>query len=382
MASRNGTAPARSLAVLHPVFLLTGVLHAIGGPLLPSLASNLKLNDNQSGLIFLFYFGGTSIGALLCVGKYAQLMAIGFSLVAICCCAIAWVTWPLQLVVFAAMGVGVGLPMSAVTLFAGRAFPERLNPVLVLLNFTWSAGALIAPLFAARVLLDHTFRAAYAMLAGASIAAALMCLVWLRDPPEKQSTPSESIRGSTLRAVALFAIAAFLQVGVENTAASWLATYTLRTSQSGPALAAIFSGLYWTGFLASRALSSLILLRVKAFDFLRVVLPGAFVAALLIYAASSHSLRGVVMFLLGATCAPIYPLIVAGSLHRVPQIAATRWVLAAAGVGGSILPWLTGWISVQSGSIRTAMLTLPAGLLALLVLLPILLQEKSSAPKA
>ena len=51
---------------LHPVFALTGVLHSIGGPLLPSLAATFHLTDSQSGFLFLAYFAGTSLGALLC----------------------------------------------------------------------------------------------------------------------------------------------------------------------------------------------------------------------------------------------------------------------------------------------------------------------------
>ena len=65
--------------MLHPVFALTGVLHVVGGAVLPSLAARLHLSDSASGLLFLLYFAGTSIGALLCRGSYARLMTIGFA---------------------------------------------------------------------------------------------------------------------------------------------------------------------------------------------------------------------------------------------------------------------------------------------------------------
>jgi fucose permease len=51
--------------VLHLVFGLTGVLHVVGGALLPALAVSASLRDNQSGLLFLCYFVGSAIGALL-----------------------------------------------------------------------------------------------------------------------------------------------------------------------------------------------------------------------------------------------------------------------------------------------------------------------------
>src|SRR5260370_41026630 len=75
--------PGRTLTVLHPAFALTGVLHAIGGPLLPSLASTFHLSDSQSGLLFLAYFAGTSLGALLCGRNHARSVTIGF--LGVCC---------------------------------------------------------------------------------------------------------------------------------------------------------------------------------------------------------------------------------------------------------------------------------------------------------
>jgi fucose permease len=78
------------------------------------------------------------------------------------------------------------------------------------------------------------------------------------------------------------------------------------------------------------------------------------------------------MLLLGIATAPVYPLLVAASFGRVHQISDTRWILAAAGFGGSVLPWLTGWLSAHFGSLRIGILTLPAALLAMILLLPFL----------
>ncbi len=72
MPSATRNSPATALTVLHPVFALTGVLHAVGGALLPSLAARFHFNDSTSGLLFLLYFAGTSLGALLCRGSFAR----------------------------------------------------------------------------------------------------------------------------------------------------------------------------------------------------------------------------------------------------------------------------------------------------------------------
>ncbi len=221
-----------TLPALHVSFGLTGVLHAIGGALLPALARSFHLADSRSGEIFLCYYIGTSLGALLCVGRYARLMPAGFLVAAACCASIAAAQPTLLLPLFLLLGIGVGIPMSAVNIYAGRAFPGRAAAPLTLLNFTWSAGALVAPLFAARLLVSHSWRSAYWLLAAVCVAAALACWLALEEPP--QETPAADAAQASAPGdlpnhvrnyapnygvIALFAFLTFLEVGIENTTA-------------------------------------------------------------------------------------------------------------------------------------------------------------------
>jgi len=369
-SSENPKPALRSLAVLHPVFLLTGVLHVISGPLLPAIATTFHLKDNQSGLLFLTYFAGSSLGALLCLGKYAQAMAIGFVLAALSCLGIVFSRWPLLLLAFAILGIGVGLSMSAVSLYVGRQWRAQSAPVLVFLNFSWSLGALVAPLIAALVLAHASFRIMYALLAIAAVVAAAVSFVLLRDTTDTPNSRDATGNGAGFWAIATFAIACFLQVGIENTSAAWLTTYIVRTARMEVPFAATLSALYWTGFLLARAGAPYLLRRCNDTLLVRIAIPAAFAASLLLFLSRTQSLSSGAMFFLGLTLGPIYPLIVAHSFGRLPRVSDSRWILAAAGFGGSVMPWLTGWISVQSRSIRTGLLTLPAALLLLIVLLP------------
>ena len=76
------------------------------------------------------------------------------------------------------------------------------------------------------------------------------------------------------------------------------------------------------------------------------------------------------MFLLGAALAPVYPLVIAGFFARARHTSDSRWVMATAGFGGSVLPWLAGWISTHTGSLRIGMLTIPVALLLMVFVLP------------
>jgi len=372
MAVASTPSPTRTVATLHPVFALTGVLHVVGGALLPSLSARFHLSDARSGLLFLLYFAGTSVGALLCTGNYARIMAMGFAGMAGACLAVTVSTSALLEPVFFLLGISVGVPMSAVTLFTGRNFPERCAPLLTFLNFSWSAGALAAPLIAARILVNHDYRAAYFLFAIAAACAAIACSVLLRDGPEPVHEAASSAHTTAFRLVLVFAFAAFLQVGIENTVATWLPTYALRTENSGVALAAASSSFYWAGFLSSRGFSSLLLLRSTPLRVLRFVVGSGLISALLLVSAPSLTLRNLAMFFLGASLAPTYPLVLSGFFARTRHTAHSRWILFTAGFGGSVVPWMAGFISTHTASIRIGMLTIPAGLLLMALLLPVI----------
>ncbi|HVC47241.1 MAG TPA: MFS transporter [Terracidiphilus sp.] len=370
---------ARTLAVLYPAFALTGVLHSIGGPLMPSMAATFHLRDSQSGLLFFLYFGGSSIGALLCRWNYARSMAIGFVGAAACCLGMAAAGPRMLPVIFFLLGIGVGVPMSAISLYVGRAFPERCAPLLTFLNFVWSAGALAAPLIAARILVHHMYRSAYAWLAVPSLVAAVACGVLLKDAPEPSHAQRSSARANSLALIVAFAMAAFLQVGVENTSTAWLSTYVMREAGIGAALAAAATSVYWIGFLASRGVCSAVLLRARAKTVFLFAVGLALAASLMLAVKPSASGNQAAMFMLGVGLAPIYPLLIAEFLARASHTSEARWVMATAGFGGSVTPWLAGWISSRTGSLRLGMLTIPASIALMVALLPMLRGSRQKA---
>ena len=364
--------PRRTLAVLHPVFALTGICHSIVGPLLPSVTVAFHLNDSQSGFLLFAYYAGTSLGALLCGRHHVRTLTCGFIALTAACIAVSIVNRAFLYPAFLFLGVCVGVPMTAVTMQAGRTFGARSAAPLTFLNFSWSAGALVAPLMAARLLVNHTFRTAYAILAGAAFVAGVACWSQLKESSESAPAPVQSSRVHNFRFVALFALLTFLEVGIENTTGSWLATYLLRTWGDGAAQAAASSSLFWFGFLASRGLSSLLLLRVDAGRVLRVAMFTGLVAAIGLLACPGTTMRVLAMTILGAALAPVFPLLLARFFAHARHSSDSRWVLSLCGFGGSVLPWLTGWISAHSGTLRLGLITLPAAILLMIAMLPVL----------
>lgn len=380
MASRSSRSDSQTLAVLHVGFALTGVLHSIGGPLLPSLTSTFHLSDSQSGGLLSLYYCGTSVGALLCLGRYARLMTAGFLAVALACLGVAWAHGALH-PLFLALGIAVGVPMSAVSMYTGRRFAERSAAPLTLLNFTWSIGALLAPLLAARVLVAHSYRAAYLVLAAVALACAISCGLVLQEPLEARQPKSPRRGISKVSLIALFAFLAFLAVGIENTSATWLATYAMRAAGTGAAIAAATSSLYWWGFLASRGLSSLVLLRADAMRVLQIAAVAGLIAAACMIGVPLAGVRSAAMLILGAALGPIFPLLLSRFFAATSNTADSRWVLSICGFGGGVVPWLTGSISGATGNLRFGLAVVPAALFVMVCMLPAL-RRGGAVPEA
>jgi fucose permease len=369
----------RALLVLHPAFALTGILQAVNGPLMPALAATFHWSDSRSGLLFLVYFTASSTAPLLCRFNYAWTMAMGFAAMALGCMG-AVLAGPLLLFpVFLLLGLSNGVAASSINLLVGRNYRANCAPTLTLLNFSWSAGALAGPLLAAPLLLHHSYRAVYLLVGLCALLAVLACRAFVEEGPEPLPLRHSETGLSHARLIALFATIAFLEVGVENTALAWLSTYLLRTAGGGLALAAAMSSLYWAGFLSSRALSSLLLWQVEAMRVFWTALSTAFAAALLLIIFPSGGSREAAIFFLGAALGPIYPLLLSALFGRVRRTADTRWMLAIGGLGGSLLPALTGWISASSGSLRLGLMTIPAAILAMAALFCLLPPKPKTA---
>ncbi len=358
------------LAVLHPVFALTGIADAITGPLLPSLARAFQLSDSQSGLLFFWIFAGMATGALLCRGNYARILGGGLFALSVSCFCFPWISRAMLFPFGFFFGITVGAPMTAVSLFAGRNYASRRAPVLTMLNFAWSGGAMLAPLIAAHLLAVSSWRAVFQALACAAALAAIAASLTIRDHAEAARATPETAGLHNLRLVAVFALFFFLEVGMETMFGAWISTLVLRTTRTSIALAAAAAAIYWTGFLISRGFSSLLLLRFSAGGLLRLSLFVALAASALLVASASPVLLTAAILLIGAALAPIFPVTLAAFFDRARHSSDSRFILALSGFGGSLFPWLAGWVSFHSGSLRSGLLVGPATLLIMVALLP------------
>lgn len=361
------------VAVLHAGFALTGLVQTLLGPILLALAPHLGLRDTQAGLLFTAQFAGSSLGAFLSRGKLARTMASGYALLGMSAALLSVAGARTALPLFFFLGLGLGLAMTSTSMLIGlHFFPLRRGAALSLLNFSWSVGALVCPLLVARLLAAWGLAAVFIFVAAAGFLTCFVSLLTVRSGATVEASRDAlaaergSPRRSRFRLVLFFVVLTFLYVGVEVTITGWMATYAHRVASLDLIHAAAVPSIFWAAFLIGRGATAGLLLRIRDELLFLAGLVAALVGLGILLMAHTAVVLAIGAIAIGLALAPLFPLSLALFFGRTDTPAHAAWVLGLCGFGASLLPWLSGVVSNQTGSLRVGLLV-PA--LALIVML-------------
>ena len=368
------------LAVLYLEFVLTGTVTTLLGPLLPVLVKRCAMSDADAGSLVAAQFAGHFVGALFANRNLRVSILIGMPLIAIGVSAFAFSSCTLSFLCTACYGVGLGLTISATNLIIARGQSERRAYSLTLLNFLWGVGAVSSP-----VLVEWAKRHQLlpSSLLGLGMAGFVlwgaMLLSGFSLSPEEETRSSASWRSSSLW---LFGTLFFLYVGVETSVGSWTALYAMRMPHLNGSIAASAVGCFWLALLSGRLINAALLRRIPEHAIYAVSL--AIMLAGFSLFLLSHSSRQVLIgaSVTGLGLAPLFPLILTFASPVLLGCRNSGWVFSGAGLGGALVPWLTGQVSTHFGSLRTAFIV-PASAAALIVALslsPLLRGTRSGRP--
>ena len=279
---------------------------------------------------------------------------------------------PLACVCLYVGGFGVGQVITAVNIIAGRRYTAHRASALALLNFTWSLGAMLAPLLTASLAPRFALRTLLQSFgAGFFVVGAIMLLERLLTTPTPEAEGAIRNPVQSRLAPRLFLIFCLLLVlygGLETCLSGWLTTYALRYGDRTLAVSEYTTLLLWAAITGGRALSSLLLLRAGTRTVQRSSL--ALAAALTAGLGLAHSpaiIAGCAL-LLGLSLAPFFPATFALLMNETPSAREAGIVLAVSGLGAAALPWSMGVISTASRSLDRALVVPFAAAIALLVL--------------
>jgi fucose permease len=351
-------------------FLLAGLGTVMLGPIMPTLLHDWRLTDQQGGLLLAAKFvgsflGGVSVprrlrlgvlGGMAFAGAGFGAFALSGGLVSGAACLFVG-------------GFGLGQIIASTNIVIGRRYREHTGSALASVNFFWSLGAVICGLIAAAALPRFHLRGPLLTFAGLFLATGLGGFL---NPSRETAATAESSAVDAeplpMHILTRFGLLLFLYGGLETCMTGWLTTYTLRFSDvrlMGGQSAIV---LLWSALTAGRALSSAALRVMREATLQRI---GLGLSALLIAAlvTTRHGpLLSLYCVLLGLSLAPFFPTTFALLMKRRPTAREAGFILAVSGLGAALFPWMMGFVSTQSGSLRVAMVVPLALALALLLL--------------
>ena len=342
-------------------FALTGMGTALLGSTLPATLHDGHLTDSRGGLLLLAAWGGSTGGALLARGRVDRSAAAGLALSAAALWGMSLHHPAALLSLYGLYGVGLGTTMTSISLLRSRGVSAAAAGIaLNRLNLFWALGACAAPLLALRSLrllsVSSLFQFAGAVFALSAFLILAFAQLRAFSPTTSRHAPAaerpESPRPALPWAPLRFCLFAAASVGLESAIGSWLTTYTERSTLAvGTAVSA--NAAFWIGLLLSRAMHSLPNLRWVLTRSARLAHFAAVgIAHVLWLTHPTPSMLASAGLLCGWGLGPLYPLVLSVALPRYRSTV----VFVLAGVGASLVPWLTGLLSSTFGSLRLGLL--------------------------
>ncbi len=382
--SEYGTGAAReatrsnipAAAGYYMAFVALGLVAAVVGPTLPSLAERTRATLADVSIIFtgrsLGYLAGSLLGGhIIDRVRGHPVLAVMLAVIALCLAAVPLV--PLLWILVAVMIV-LGIAESFVDVGGNSLliwlYRDKVGPAINGLHFCFGVGAFIAPVVVAQaVLATADITLAYWIL-GLLVLPGAVWLLFVPSPVLPTATHERAPIHASAIAVILTVFFMFLYVGAEGGYGAWVFTYATSLGFGDAATAAYLTSTFWGALTVGRFVGIPIASRVKPQTILLIDLAVCMVSVALMLVASNSALALWVGTIgAGAGMASIYPamLSLAGrSMTITGRI--TGWISLGAGAGGMFWPWLIGQFFERIGPPVTMLIVLSDLAIALAVL--------------
>ena len=329
-------------------FFLFGLVQAGYGPSYPLFGREYGQSATAVGAIASLHFAATAAGILLLGLALKRLslrgsLMLAFSVLLLGLLGVALSpAWGLVLASAALGGLGYGMLSAGFNLAFAELGPGPSN----LVNGMFGVGSVVSPTVIA--LLARTGHAPpfLLMAALAAVLALSVRLLWPRSlagaDTEQTQAPAPLFSRQT---VGLFGLCFFLYVGIEAGFGNWATTYLTRLGAAAPAV--LTSG-YWLALTAGRFASAALGSRVRPRTMITWASFGAMLGSALMLLGGLR-LAPFGLMLAGFCIAPIFSTQLAWFTRTQPPLLAP-YMLMLGGLGGALLPAVTGWALPWLGS--------------------------------
>ncbi|WP_405106451.1 MFS transporter [Paenibacillus sp. FSL K6-1217] len=349
-------------------YFVIGLAHVVLGSILPILLQHYDRNYSEGGQLIFSQFAGFLAGVLVSpllnrrFGKRGGiLIATGLLL----CAELAYAflpPWGWMYVIAVAAGFGFGMIEAVIGTIIIAAVTEGTAVAMSRLEVLFGVGALLMPLAASPLIAAGQWRLAFLIVAAFSL---ISLLFWTKSGfgplqsvlDERPSRPAQRAAASKTRRLSLpykgkqwvvlglFILFFFLYVGTEMSLVNFMPAIfiaKLGMSESSAALTVTF---FWLAMSAGRLFAGVIAERIS---YRIYVLVSCFAALLLliVFPFAGHRLAAfAVILLLGLFMSGIFSIALVFSSKLLPgaEESTPSIMIASGGIGGAVLPLLTGW---------------------------------------
>jgi fucose permease len=305
-----------------------------------------------------------------------RVIITGYALIAAGVLALGVLPWPWIVGATALYGCGLGLVLPTTNLLVARMHPGREASAVSFVNVSWSigavawplivgllaqAGSIVAPLTALTVLMGMVMvRLALDVRALSGASRVQGGAVTIAGGVEAGAKPSRSL-------VAIFAVLLMLYSGSEASIGGWVAEHVRRLGGSRWAMSAT---LFWAAISVGRLSTPFVLPRAGERRVLTAGLVAAALGAAALAIAPGPPVALVAVTIAGLGLSPVFPVTFAALSRDVgptrPRLVGP--LFACTGIGSALLPWIVGFGSTLTGSLRVGLVVPVLGSLGLLAL--------------
>ena len=277
------------------------------------------------------------------------------------------IAYPMLLLATAALGLGFGLTLSAISTYAGAFMPDRRDVALTALNVLLGLGTALSPLLIA-IFLNHGAWWYLPLIAAAGLL--VLIVLALLQP---MVVPESKAKQSSGRIPALFWLfaGALVLYGIGETMFGNWGTTLLVSKGVTPTSANNALAAFWASVTIGRLLIALSSKWIRSTR-IYVVLPWAIGGALLLVPTAHTATTGVLVFAFGGfACSGFFPMTVGYGEATFPTFVelAAGWLIAAYQVGYGLAAFGGGVL--QSAVSLASLFRVAAVLAAVMALLAI-----------
>lgn len=370
--------------LLHFSFFIVGIVTVLLGQILPILAVNLSLNDEQSGFFFTAQFGGSIIGTvstafLIKRMGFVRTLGIAFFLFLLGLGGINSGGLEISRASVFVYGIGIGLAIPSTLMLTAALNPFKTTAALNLMSFVWGLGAIASQPFVS-FLGRGSFVFPTLLLAAVSVLFAAVYLIALRnfEVQGNDSIPASNTNGSIWRDPKSWLIVAFgfFDVGIESGISGWLTSYTFRSDLPTEISWLSATPIFFAFFVAGRGIAAIVARFLSNNQIIWASLGITLLGTVLLILSAGWQTIFVSAAILGLGLAAVFPTNMARFTETFGAAANEKTVplFVMGSVGSITITWLIGYISNQYANSLKAGLVVLLGAAIILIVLQVLFQ--------